>query len=84
MVRFLHLPPSLSPYPVYQDRIFATDRSNATVAFLFKAPPMKTFYLQQEKSGRQFIDEVQHEGCEQIKQCDARTWRDAKEKLTAE
>jgi hypothetical protein len=54
------------------------------VAFLFKAPLMKTFYLQQEKSGRQFIDEVQHEGCEQIKQCDARTWRDAKEKLTAE
>lgn len=42
---------------------------------------MTTFYLQQEKSGRLFIDAVQHEGCEQIKQCEARNWRDAKEKL---
>lgn len=45
---------------------------------------MKTFYLQQEKSGRQFIDEVQHDNCEQIKSCEAKTWRDAKEKLAAE
>jgi hypothetical protein len=42
---------------------------------------MKTFYLQQEQSGRLFIDEVQHDGCEQIKSCEAMTWRDAKEKL---
>lgn len=43
---------------------------------------MKTFYLQQEKSGRIFIDEAQHEGCEQIKACEAKNWLDAKEKLS--
>lgn len=43
---------------------------------------MKTFYLQQEKSGRLFIDEKQHDECEQIKSCEAPTWRDAKEKLS--
>jgi hypothetical protein len=43
---------------------------------------MKTFYLQQEKSGRLFIDDNPHDGCEQIRSCEAANWRDAKEKLS--
>lgn len=43
---------------------------------------MKTFYLMQEKSGRLFIDEVQHEGCKLVETCEANTWREAKEKFT--
>lgn len=43
---------------------------------------MKTFYLQQEKkSGRLFIDEILHDECEEIGSCEARTWREAREKL---
>jgi hypothetical protein len=43
---------------------------------------MKTFYLQKEKSGRQFIDEKLHNGCEQIKATEAETWKQAKAELT--
>lgn len=43
---------------------------------------MKTFYLQQEKNGRQFIDEQLHEGCELVKTVEAANWKKAKEALT--
>jgi hypothetical protein len=45
---------------------------------------MKTFCLQQEKSGRLFIDETLHDSCELVDQCEARTWREAKDKLAGD
>jgi hypothetical protein len=34
---------------------------------------MKALYLQQEKSGRLFIDETLHDSCELVDQCEAHT-----------
>jgi|GEM_PF-5902270 len=46
---------------------------------------MKTFYLQQEQGsvpfaddGRIFIDDYLHEGCSELKQVQAASWKDAK------
>ena len=39
---------------------------------------MKTFYLMQEKSGRLFIDETQHDECEVIETIEARNWLEAR------
>jgi len=42
---------------------------------------MKTFYLMREKSGRLFIDEVEHDECEVIETIEARTWLEARAKF---
>jgi glycine/serine hydroxymethyltransferase len=45
-------------------------------------PQMKTYFLQKEKSGRLFIDNRLHEGCEKIDTVEAECWKEAKAKLT--
>jgi hypothetical protein len=42
---------------------------------------MKTYFLQKEKSGRLFIDDHLHDGCEQVETVEAESWKEAKAKL---
>jgi hypothetical protein len=48
----------------------------------FHGAPMKTYFLQKEKSGRLFIDDQLHAGCKKIETVEAESWKEAKAKLT--
>lgn len=42
---------------------------------------MRTYFLQQHKDGRKFIDDHMHDHCEKLASVQAESWKDAKKAL---